>query len=355
MTQSGHRTRPTPYVISVPSNWDAVTLEVAMDRRSFLAMLGVMAWRPEYAFAQSTPKSVRIGWLTAQREASLTPYVTAMRESLIELGYVEGKNLTIEFRYGDDAIERVLELAADLERLPVDLIVAQGAAVQIVSKLKLKTPVVYVFSGDPVSAGFAESLAKPRGNMTGLTFMAAEFNGKRLELLREFIPGLRRVAVIANPEHPGEEMQRRDFEEAGQRLGLTTDYFATRDRSELDDAFARISAVPVQAISVFADGFAIQNRQKIIEFAMGRRVPVISGWAIFAQSGALCTYGPRLADSYRRLAYYVDRVLKGADPATLPIERPTKFELVVNARTAKALNIAIPQSILLRADQVIEQ
>ena len=326
-----------------------------MDRRSFLATLGLMACRPEYVFAQGAPKPARIGWLTAQREASLTPYVKAMRESLVELGYVEGRNLTIDFRYGDDAIDRVPELAADLERLPVDLIVAQGAAVQIISKLKLKTPVVYVFSGDPVSAGFAESLAKPRGNMTGLTFMAAEFNSKRLELLREFIPGLRRVGVIANPEHPGEEIERRDFEDAGQRLGLTTDYFATRNRSELDDAFARISAMPVQAISVFADGFAIQNRQKIIEFAMGRHVPVISGWAIFAQSGALCTYGPRLAESYRRLAYYVDRVLKGADPATLPIERPTKFELIVNAKTAKALNIAIPQSILLRADQVIDQ
>jgi putative ABC transport system substrate-binding protein len=277
-----------------------------------------------------------------------------MRESLAELGYVEGKNLTIEFRYGDDAIERVAELATDLERLRVDLIVAQGAAVEVISKLKLKTPVVYVFSGDPVSAGFAESLARPRGNMTGLTFMAAEFNGKRLELLREFVPDLRRVAIVANPEHPGEEIERRYSEEAGQRLGLLTDYFATRNRSELDGAFARIAETPVQAISVFADGFAIQNRQRIIEFAMSRRVPVISGWAIFAQSGALCTYGPRLAESYRRLAYYVDRVLKGAEPATLPIERPTKFELIVNAKTAKALNIAVPQSVLLRADQVIE-
>ena len=190
--------------------------------------------------------------------------------------------------------------------------------------------------------------------MTGLTFMAAEFNGKRLELLREFIPGLRRVAIIANPEHPGEEIERRDSEEAGQRLGLGTDFFATRNSKELDDAFTKISTPPVQAISVFADGFAIQNRQKIIEFANDRRVPVISGWAIFAQSGALCTYGPRLAESYRRLAYYVDRILRGADPSTLPIERPTKFELIINARTAKALNIAIPQSVLLRADQVIE-
>jgi len=249
---------------------------MTVDRRSFLAALGLLAWRPEYAVAQNAPKPARIGWLTAQREASLTPYVKAMRESLAELGYVEGKNLTIEFRYGDDAIERVPELASDLERLPVDLIVAQGAAVEVISKLKLKTPVVYVFSGDPVSAGFAESLARPHGNMTGLTFMAAEFNGKRLELLREFVPDLRRVAIVANPEHPGEEIERRYSEEAGQRLGLLTDYFATRNRSELDGAFARISETPVQAISVFADGFAIQNRQRIIEFAMSRRVPVIS-------------------------------------------------------------------------------
>jgi putative ABC transport system substrate-binding protein len=325
-----------------------------MDRRKFLTALGLTALHPEYVFAQAATKIARIGWLTAQREPSLTPYVKAMRESLTELGYVEGKNLRIEFRYGDDAIERVPELAADLERIPVDLIVAQGAAVEIIGKLKLKTPVVYVFSGDPVSAHLAESLANPPHSMTGLTFMAAEFNGKRLELLREFIPGLQRVAIIANPEHPGEEIERRDSEEAGQRLGLVTDFFATRSSKELDDAFTKISTTPVQAISVFADGFAIQNRQKIIEFSNDRRVPVISGWAIFAQSGALCTYGPRLTESYRRLAYYVDRVLKGADPSTLPIERPTKFELIINARTAKALNIAIPQSVLLRADQVIE-
>jgi putative tryptophan/tyrosine transport system substrate-binding protein len=325
-----------------------------MDRRHFLTALGLTICRPEFAFAQTSPKHAHIGWLTAQREASLTPYVKAMRESLAELGYVEGKNLTLDFRYGDDSIERVPELAADLERLGVDLIVAQGAAVETINKLKLKTPVVYVFSGDPVSAGFAENLARPRGNMTGLTFMAAEFNSKRLELLREFLPKMRRVAIIANPEHPGQEIERRDAEQAGRRLGLTTDYFPTRNNTELDDAFAKISETPVEAISVFADGFAIQNRQKIIEFAMRHHVPVISGWAIFAQSGALCTYGPRLAESYRRLAYYVDRVMKGVQPALLPIERPTKFELIVNARTARALNIPVPQSVLLRADQVIE-
>lgn len=327
-----------------------------MNRRIFLflAATQALALRPHAVNAQSGSKVARIGWLTAQREASLTPYLKAMRSALAELGYVEGKNLTIEFRFGDDAIERVPDLAAELEKLPVDLIVAQGAAVAVISKLNLKTPVVYVFSGDPVTAGFADSLSRPRGNMTGLTFMAAAFNEKRIELLREFIPDLRRVGIIANPEHPGEQLELRYSEQAAKRLGITVDYFPTRNTNELDAAFAKMAASTPQAISVFADGFAIQNRQKIIDFATSRRIPVISGWAVFAQSGALCTYGPRLSESYRRLAYFVDRVLKGAKPTMLPIEQPTIFELVINSKTAKALNIKIPQTVLVRADDVIE-
>jgi ABC-type uncharacterized transport system substrate-binding protein len=215
-------------------------------------------------------------------------------------------------------------------------------------------PVVYVFSGDPVSAGFADSLARPRGNMTGLTFMAAEFNGKRLELLREIIPELRRVAIVANPQHPGEQLERAYSESAARQLGLTIEYFPTRTHDELSRALATMTAHPPQAISLFADGFAIQNRQNIIDFAMKHRVPVISGWPVFARSGALCTYGPRLSESYRRLAYYVDRILKGAKPADLPIEQPTKFELVINMKTAKALGLTIPQSVLVRADEVIQ-
>src|SRR6476660_7205344 len=202
-------------------------VKMTVDRRSFLATLGLLAWRPEYSVAQSAPKPARIGWLTAQREASLTPYVKAMRESLTELGYVEGKNLRIEFRYGGGGIDREPELATDLERLPVDLIVAQGAAVEVISKLKLKTPVVYVFSGDPVSAGFAESLARPRGNMTGLTFMAAELNGKRLQLLQDIVPNLRRVAIVANPEHPGSHLERSYSEDTARRLGMNIDFYGT--------------------------------------------------------------------------------------------------------------------------------
>jgi putative ABC transport system substrate-binding protein len=325
-----------------------------MKRREFIGSIGgVLAW-PAVARAQQSEKIARIGWITAQQAASLTPYVDAFRGGLTDLGLVEGRNLAIVFRYGDDAVERVPQLAAELEQLPVDLIVAQGAAVSVISTLGLKVPVVYVFSGDPVSAGFARSLAEPKGNMTGLSFMAPDLNGKRLELLREVIPNLQQVAVIANPEHPGEHLERSYSEKTGERLGITINYFPTRTPDELTSAFNTMVAKPPQAISLFADGFAIQNRQRIIEFGMSHRAPVISGWPVFAQSGAICTYGPRLVASYRRLAYFVDRVLKGAKPAQLPIEQPTEFELVINLKTATALGLTIPPALLARADKVIE-
>ena len=325
-----------------------------MKRRVFLASLLAVAAVPRTVAAPGVTKVVHIGWLTAQQASSLVPYLDAMRIALADLGYVEGRNLVIEFRYGDDVIERVPELAAELARLPIDLIVAQGAAAFEVRGLGLPIPIVYSMSADPVSAGFADSLARPRGNMTGVTLMAVEFNGKRLELLQEIVPELRRVLIVGNPEHPGSHLERAFSEETARRLGLAIEYLPTRTRDELTSVLSAISAHPPQAISLLADGFAIQNRQIIIDFAMRHRAPVISGWPIFARSGAVCTYGPRLTESYRRLAYYIDRILKGAKPADLPIERPTKFEFVINLRTAKALGLTIPQSLLVRADEAIE-
>lgn len=323
-----------------------------MKRRPLLvSSVGLLVDR--IGAAQGGRRTFRIGWLTAQRAASLTPYLDALKSSLADLGYAEGRNLQIEFRYGDDDIDKVADLAADLERLPVDVLLAQGAAVPLIAKLKLEVPVVYVFSGDPVSAGLADSLARPRFNMTGLTFMAAELNAKRLELLREVMPGLRQAAIVANPEHPGAHVERAYSEQAAKRLGVTLRYFPTRSRAELAEALTTMAADPPQAISLFADGFAVENRQRIIDFGLGQRAPVISGWPIFARSGALCSYGPRLSDSYRRLAHYADRVLKGARPSELPIERPTTFELVVNLKTARTLGLTVPPSLLVRADEVI--
>jgi putative tryptophan/tyrosine transport system substrate-binding protein len=319
-----------------------------IGRRHFIIQLGgaaaagAVAPLPGKLSAQSLAKSVRLGWLTAQREPSLTPFLAALRTAFAQLGYVEGRNLVIEYRYGDDDLTRVPALAAELVRLRVDIVLAQGAAVALIPDLRLPVPVVYVFSGDPVSAGFADSLAHPRGNMTGLTFMAAELNGKRLELLREIVPSLHRVAILANPAHPGEHLERDYTQEYGRQLGLAIDYFPTTSREELERAFATIAKSAPQAISLFADGFAIQYRQSIIDFGMSRGVPVISGWPVFARAGAICTYGPELTSSYQRMAYYVDRILNGTRPSDLPIEQPTKFELVINLKTAKALGLEVP-------------
>jgi len=320
----------------------------------FLALALATTLVPTRAAAQGAGKIARVGWLTAQREESLAPFLAALRDAFVALGYTEGRNLVIHYRYADDNVDRVPELAAELVRLPVDVVMAQGVAVSLIAKLSLPVPVVYVFSGDPVSAGLADSLARPRGNMTGVTFMTADFNGKRLELLREIIPRLRRVTLVANPAHAGEHLERAYTEQYASRLGLHIDYFATRTRDELNEAFMAMGKRPPQAILLFADGFAIQNRQAIIDFALSHRAPVVSGWPIFARSGALLSYGPHLASSYQRLAHYVDRILKGARPSDLPIEQPTRFELVINRRTAKALGLEVPPSILLRADDVIE-
>jgi len=325
-----------------------------MRRRQFIASALAIAAMPRCLNAQVSPKGVRIGWLTAQQESSLTPYLAAMRAGFADMGYIEGRNFAIEYRYGNDVVERVPELAAELVKLPVDIIVAQGAAVSEISKLGLSVPVVYIFSADPVAAGLADSLARPRGNMTGLTFMAAELNGKRLQILRDIIPDLRRVAIVANSEHQGVHLERANSEEVGERLGLKIRYYPTSNRDQLKGAFAAMETEPPQAISVFSDGFAVQNRQSIIDFASSQGAPVIAAWPIFARSGAICSYGPRLSDSYRRLAGYVDRILKGARPADLPIDQPTKFETVVNQRTAKTLGLTMPPALLATADEVIE-
>jgi len=323
-----------------------------MNRRSFLVSAIALASLHGAAAAQS--RALKVGWLSAQREASLTPYLAALKKGFAELGYVEGQNLIIDYRFGNDQLGRVPELAADLVKSGVELIVAQGAAVSEIARLSLPVPIVYIFSGDPVAAGLADSLSRPRGNMTGVTLMAAELNGKRLEILRDIVPGLRRVAIIANPEHHGVHLERANSEQTGQRLGIEIRYYPTPSREALDAAFTAIKADPAQAISVFSDGFAVQNRKAIFDFASEQRIPVIAGWSIFARSGAICSYGPLQSEQYRRLASYVDHIAKGAKPSELPIQQPTKFETVVNMKVANALGLSIPPALLASADELIE-
>ena len=324
-----------------------------MRRRELLLAAAAGGLLSRRAGAQAQTRSVRIGWLTAQRPASLVPFVQAFRSSLADLGFVDGRNLTIDFRYGDDDASKVAGLADELVRLPVDLIVVQGEAVLEIKALSLPVPVVYAYSGDPVVAGLAESLARPNPSMTGLTYMAVELNGKRLELLREMAPSIRRVALLANPAYPGESDERANSVSAAGRIGFDVRYVGARTGDELKAAFAKMAADKAQAISLLADSFTVQNRDRIVAYAMDRRIPVVSSWPVYAEAGALCAYGPRLVDSYRRLAYYADRVLRGTAPADLPIEQPTTIETIVNLKTAAALGVKVPESVLVRANRVI--
>lgn len=326
-----------------------------MRRREFIAMLGGAAatWPPLAALAQQ-PKKVHLGWLTTAPAGEVSPFLEALRAGLADQGYVERRNLTISPRYANGNIDRVPALAEELAKLPVDVIATQGTATRQLINISATVPVVYVFSADPVLAGIAESLARPGRRMTGITLMSAELNGKRLELLREILPRVGQVAILASPTHAGEELERRNSIEMADKLGIAIQYHPTPTTEALRAAMVRMAMDPPQALVVFPDPITFTNRKPIVDFANGIRAPVISGWADFADSGAVCTYGPKLVESYRRLAYYADRILKGGNPAELPVERPTVFELVLNLKSARALDIQLPPALVARADRVLE-
>jgi putative ABC transport system substrate-binding protein len=260
----------------------------------------------------------------------------------------------MEERFADYKPDRIPSLVQELEQQRVDIIVTHAAATVPVATGQHRVPVVYELSADPPSLGLAADLAHPLHNATGISLMSVEMNGKRLELLHEIAPQISRVAVIANPLHSGMQLERVDFEAKGKQLGIAVSFFPTANRAELDQALSKLMDEAPQALVAFSDAFIVDNKNYIINFAMSRRLPVISGWAVMAENGALCTYGPRLVESYRRTAYFVDRILKGSAPAELPIERPTVFELVVNLNSAKTLGVTIPSTVLVRADRVIE-
>ena len=271
-----------------------------MRRRELLLAAAAGGFLSRRAGAQPPPRSARIGWLTAQRPASLVPFVQAFRTSLADLGFVEGRNLTIDFRYADDDASKVAGLADELVRLPVELIVVQGEAVLEIKSLSLPVPVVYAYSADPVIAGLAESLARPNPNMTGLTYMAVELNGKRLELLREMAPSIRRVALLANPAYPGEERRARQFrgDRRPHRLRRSLCRRAHRRRAEggVREDGRRQGAGDLAARRQL---HGAEPRAASWRSRAEQRIPVVSSWPVFAEAGALCTHGPRLADSYR--------------------------------------------------------
>ena len=316
----------------------------ALGACGFAASLG--------AIAQGT-RVYRVGWISLGSPNTPSPYLDAFRQGLKERGYVEGKNVVVEARLADGSAERADQMVIELVQLKVDVIVTQGSAVRSAFRQAGATPVVMGYSGDPVAAGFVDALARPGGTRTGLSFLALELVGKRLEVLAQVLPSGSHIAIVANPEHPGEQTEFRRSQLAAQDLGMKLSYFPVRTPEELDAAFKSISGNGAQAVVVFPDAFTVDQREKVAAFGLSRRLPTVSGWSTYADSGFLMTYGPNLGASYAHLATYVDKILKGAKPADLPVELPTSVEFVINARTARAIGVKLPQAMLLRADRVI--
>jgi putative ABC transport system substrate-binding protein len=310
---------------------------------------------PLAAQGQQTGKLYRIGFLgnsTAALEAHL---VGPFRDGLHELGYLEGRNALIEYRWAEGQYERFPALIAELIALKVDVIVTAGTpATLAVKKATTSVPLVMVAVGDPVATGIVASLKRPGGNITGLTSIAEETEGKRLELLREVLPTVSRVAVLSNPENPSLLATLKEMRAAAQVLGMKLQVLEVRTSGELEETFKVILRERPGALLVMGDRLFLHNRQRMMNFATKQLLPVVPVHPELVEAGGLTSFGPSYPGMHRRAAYFVDRILKGAKPADLPVERPTKFELVINLKTAKALGLTIPPSVLGRADQVIQ-
>lgn len=323
-----------------------------MRRRDLFAALGAAMALPGTALAAHP---AHIGFVSGGDEKGAASFVAAMLDGLRAEGYSEPQTLILDRRYADYQMDNVPALVTELQHSGVDIVVTHAAATPIVVRDRGRSvPVVYEFSADPVAVGIATDLAHPLYNATGITLMKAELNSKRIEILHELVPAVHRIAVIANPLHGGEANERANLAARAQQLGIELDFYKTPNRAALDRALAAIKANPPDAIVAFSEGFVVENRELIMGVATSLKLPLVSGWAVMAQSGGLFTYGPRLAESYRRTAYFAARILKGAKPEELPIERPTVIELVLNLKTAKSLGLHIPATIMARADDTIE-
>jgi putative ABC transport system substrate-binding protein len=309
------------------------------------------------AEAQQPKKVSRIGYLSSGDAAGDSIRSEAIRLALRERGYIEGQNIAIEYRYAQRKRDRYPELAAELVHLKVDiLLVTGGYPVMRAAKNATKTiPIVMMGSGiDPVEAGLVESLARPGGNVTGITILTTELGGKRLELFKEAVPRLARVAVIYDPGVPNHVLHLKEVQTAARPLGLTVRSWEVRGADDFEKVFAALSKERPDGLYVPPGPLHTTNRKRIVAFALKSRLPSIYSNSEFVDSGGLISYGADLADSYRRVAYYVDRILKGAKPADLPVEQPTKFELVINLKTAKQIGLTIPPEVLARANRLIK-
>ncbi len=317
--------------------------------------LGILA-APLAADAQQAAKTPRIGVLGSGSGSDAAPRLEAFRQGLRERGWIEGQNVVLEHRWAEGRYDRLPDLAAELVRLKVDVMFAPGTAALVAAQNATRTiPIIMTSVGDPVGRGTIASLARPGGNVTGLSFSVGfEFVGKQLELLKEVVPKVSRVAVLGNPGNPTYGPMLREVQVAGRSLGVQLQVLEARGPNEFDRAFAAMVKQRAGALLVFADAVYVFHRTPLAQLAAKSRLPAIYGLREHVDAGDLLAYGPNLNDLWRRAAIYVDKILKGAKPADLPVEQPTKFELVINLKTAKALGLTIPPSLLQRADQIIE-
>ena len=334
---------------------------LSMRRREFITVLvGAAAW-PFAVRAQQGQRLRRLAWLGAGRADEPSPYLESLRAGLGELGWSEGRNLTIG-RFWATGLDNMEAVGRELLASDPEVIVAQEFTVLGLRSLKVTKPVVFGFSGDPLDVQLVQSWARPGGNFTGMSYLAIELVGKRIELIKEWLPQTRRIAVLARPQHPGEPLERKASQEAAAKLGLELSYFPytsrsvlpTRDLGDLETAFRAIVADRCDALVVFPDSAMYEIGEHVARFALEAKLPSVSGWSSFANKGLLVTYGPNVRALYRSLAGYVDRILRGTAPADLPFQAPTTLYLAINQNTARALGVDVPPTLLARADEVIE-
>src|SRR5215472_841854 len=326
-----------------------------MNRNVFgVALCTLLLALSSPAEPQQTKKVPRIGFLSAASLSPLAARVEAFRQGLRELGYVEGKNIVIEWRSSGGRLDHVSELAAELVGLKVDVIVAAGPVDTRAAKEATNTiPIVMGFDTDPVASGFIASLARPGGNITGLSSLAPELSGKRLELLKEIVRKLSRVAVLGTSTNPGNAQALREAELAAGAFGVVLRYLDVQGPKDIDSAFQSASKGRAEAVLTLGSPVLNSQRTQVAELAVKSRLPTIYPRPEYVEDGGLMTYGPNINDLFRRAATYVDKILKGAKPADLPVEQPKKFELIINLKTAKQIGVTIPPTVLARADRVI--
>jgi putative ABC transport system substrate-binding protein len=329
-----------------------------MQRREFIALFGGVtaasaAW-PLAADAQTPPKLPRVGYIVASSATAAEHNVGAFRRGLRELGYVEGQTIALEVRYGEGRRERIPELVAELVGLKMDVLVAASSVAALVANKASRTTPIVMVGADPVGLGLVANLGRPGGNVTGLSIFNEAISAKRLQFLKEFVPGLARVAVLRNPTVAADATFWQETEVAARTLGLALQPLDVRGPEDFEAAFASATRGNAQALVAFDDNVTLAHRPRIVALAASSRLPAMYGFREFPDEGGLMSYGPSLADLFRRAATFVDKILKGAKPAELPVEQPTKFELVINRKTANALGLTVPPTVLALADEVIE-